>query len=63
MGHLPLPINIVIPHPGFRVDRFADGSKDAQAAHIVFIRPTTPSLIKDEAQLGRYRNADPVFFD
>jgi len=38
-------------------------SKDAQAAHIVFIGHHRRLSLRNEAQLGRIENADPVFFD
>ena len=35
MGHLPAADLLVIPHPGFGVDRFADGAEEAEGGEVV----------------------------
>ena len=38
--------DLVIPHPGFRIDRLADGAEHAQARQVVSLRPMIAPLDK-----------------
>ena len=43
---------LVVPHPGFRVDRLADRAEDAQAGQVVFLRQVAARL-DQRADRGR----------
>ena len=44
----------VIPHPGFGIDRFPDGTKNYEATHVAFLRQFI-ALLRNRADGGRSR--------
>ena len=49
-----------IPHPGLRIDGLADGAEQAQARHVVLLRPLVAPL--DEGADGGGRGVENIYF-
>ena len=50
--------DLVVPHPGFGIDRLADGAEQAQARQVVLLRPLVAPL--DEGADGGGRGVEDV---
>jgi hypothetical protein len=54
----------VVPHPGFRVDGFADGTEDAEGAEVMSIGPFLAEADEGtDGGRGGIEDVDLEFFD